>query len=120
LAAAVQQYAVQITNVEPGVPPAFATSGPMSGSANSYRFPFGVPFGSSFDGLCKCEVAIDTGSNNFDYVSAPLYFVFDHVLEKLFDATAITLSWQPGNDPDNKPGSGQRFHVQIASDPLFN
>jgi len=79
-----------------------------------------------FDGLCICEVAVSVSSQigaDFEYISAPFYFVFDHDLEKLFNARKLTLTWNAATDPDHLPlGLGRYFHVQwrgIRSSPIL-
>lgn len=115
------RFSVKITNQE-GTG-AYATSGECPSSENSYTFPSGVDLGSGFEGLCTVEVAISANStmgDPFEFISLPLHFVYDRSLEKLFNASALTLTWQAPTDPDSLPvGMGRFFHVQVATDPLF-
>ena len=117
------RYAVKITCVETGAI-AYATSGERIGSEGFFQFPTGIALNNNFDGLCICEVAVSVSSQigaDFEYISAPFYFVFDHDLEKLFNARKLTLTWNAATDPDHLPlGLGRYFHVQVARDPQFS
>ena len=116
------RFSVKITCVETGAF-AYATSGEQITPQQLFQFPTALALNNNFDGLCTCEVAVSQSGQagaDFEYVSAPLYFVFDHSLNRLFNATKLTLTWNVATDPDNQPTDlGRYFHVQVASDPLF-
>ena len=114
------RWSIRISCVEPGAT-AFTTSGPRTGSDQSFRVPVGLSLNQNFEGLCKAEVALSSsGSGDFEYISKPVYFVYDRNLERFFNATKLSVSWQASPDPDQLPvGLGRSFHLQIATDPLF-
>lgn len=114
------RFSVRITNAEPGGT-AFTTSGPRTSTEKFFHFPAGVGLNENFSGLCAIEVAIsqsDTGA--FEYVSAPFYFVYDRVLEKMIRPDGVDISWNAAVDSDGLPLGGVRvFHLQVSEDPLF-
>ena len=100
---------------------AYITSGPSTSDQKSFRFPGGMSLGQNFEGRCKVEVAISSqAAGDFEYVSSPLYFVYDRRLEKLFNASEVILTWQAPTDPDGEPqGAGRLFHLQVSRDVQF-
>src|ERR1035437_886538 len=88
------RFSVRIPCVETGAF-AYATSGEQITPQQSFQFPTALALNNNFDGLCTCEVAVSQSGQagaDFEYVSAPLYFVFDHSLNRLFNATKLTLT----------------------------
>jgi hypothetical protein len=110
-----RRVSVKITNVEPLGSGSFATSGDQPMAERRWQFPTGAGMGPGFEGLCTVEVAVSEGLlGEYEYISAPLYFVYDPSLDRLYKTQPIILTWEP--DSSTSP---RHFQVQVSADPQF-
>jgi len=115
-----RRFNVRVASAEPGGW-AYTTSGIQTTSDRQFQFPFGVGLNNNFAGLCTVSVALSqVSSGEMEWVSEPAYFVYDPILERLYNSGQVTVTWHAGTNPDALPSPGGRlFHLQIARDPLF-
>jgi hypothetical protein len=116
-----KRYSVRISNVE--FDPdgwAFAQSGPINSSDRHWQFPTTVDMNSNFEGLCKVEVSVSANvAGDFEYISNPLYYVYDRRMERFYYSRQIRVKWVAPLDPDFKPVGGDTFNVQISTGEQF-
>ncbi|MCK9279259.1 MAG: hypothetical protein M0P71_01335 [Melioribacteraceae bacterium] len=111
-----KRYNIKIENIDNG--DGLFILGEVSSSDNFFEYPKGNPMTDRFLGLCRCEIAISSNTyGNFEYTSGYFYFVYDDVVEIMYNRDSVTLQWDNSYDPD---GQSLSYHIQVSTNPLFN
>ena len=119
-----KRFNIKFNNPSTG---AYYISGETVSSDSSFQFPTGATLNDSWNGLCHIEILISpiaTIGKDFEYTSGesstdPLQsFIYDLTAESIYNAESVTYNWNNVFDVD--PGQIVSYHVQVATDPLFD